>query len=213
MSQLQAYFLFTEFVMSAHMLSSGMQHWKSIKSTDASVKSNRNRQKNSMCVHYDKSVIPRLRDIITSGRKSLKDQLPTHWGHFDTEWKLTAKSPCNIWNPEYVEHMLQYMQRHKSRCPHAVMCVFLCVGGNGEGGWGGIFQKSIRAVVIAAAEGPAEGRQKVRGPPYDKGAFSMILQGSTGGPFWEGGGRGLRTDMGAPQVPSRAKEGVKPRRF
>jgi len=119
--------------MSAHMLSSGMQHWKSIKSTDASVKSNRNRQKNSMCVHYDKSVIPRLRDIITSGRKSLKDQLPTHWGHFDTEWKLTAKSPCNIWNPEYVEHMLQYMQRHKSRCPHAVMCVCFCVSG-GMGG-------------------------------------------------------------------------------
>jgi len=78
-------------------------------------------------------------------------------------------------------------------------CVFFCVqgqagrgeeGGEGGGGreWGiggegGIFQKSIRAVVIAAAEGPAEGRQKVSGPPGDKGAFSMILEGPACGPF------------------------------
>jgi len=52
--------------------------------------------------------LSKKQDEPLTNMKSMKDQLPTYWGDFQREWKLTAESPCNIWNPEYAEHMLQY---------------------------------------------------------------------------------------------------------
>ncbi len=59
------------------------------------------------------------------------DFLPTYWEDFDREWMSSAEQPANVTNPEYMQLLWRFTEKHPSRLFFSL--IFCGVNGLGVG--------------------------------------------------------------------------------